>query len=243
MVDIVFLGLNDIGERLYEWLVARDDANVQALITEADQLSIVRELEPELLIAGGFRYIVPPEILEIPDRGSVNLHKAYLPFNRGANPNVWSIQEDTPAGVTIHYMTEDLDSGPIIDRREVDKRPDDDAKDLYQRLETAQFEQFVEVWPDIRDGTVDGQPQEFESRGTYHTKEDFVELWELDLERETTVGAVIDKLRALTFPPFKNAYFKVNDNRYFIDISITKAEQSKSNNERRIPKYTEDEQP
>jgi len=59
MVDIVFLGLNDIGERLYEWLVARDDANVQALITEADQLSIVRELEPELLIAGGFRYIVP----------------------------------------------------------------------------------------------------------------------------------------------------------------------------------------
>mgnify|MGYP006280911435 CR=1 FL=1 len=243
MVDIVFLGLNDIGEQLYEWLVDRDDANVKALITEASQLSIVHELKPELLIAGGFRHIVPPDILSVPDRGAVNLHKAYLPYNRGANPNVWCIQEDTPAGVTIHYITEDLDSGPIIDRRKVEKRPDDGAKDLYQRLEAAQFDQFVEVWPNVRDGTVDAQPQEFEDEGTYHRKEDFVDLWELDLKEETTVGDVIDTLRALTFPPFKNAYFETGDTRYHVDISITEANPSESNNDHRIPTYTESEQP
>jgi len=242
MVDIIFLGLNDIGERLYEWLVEREDVKVQALITEADQVSIIPKLEPDLLVAGGFRHIVPPEILAIPERGAVNLHKAYLPYNKGANPNVWSILEDTPAGVTIHYMTEDLDSGPIIDRRTVEKRPDDDAKDLYQRLESAQFSQFVEVWPDVRDGTADTQPQTFDSEGTYHTKADFVNLWELNMEEEGTVGDVIDRLRALTFPPFNNAYFEVDDTRYYVEISTIQADQTESSNERKIPTYTEEEQ-
>jgi methionyl-tRNA formyltransferase len=243
MVDLVFLGLNDIGERIYEWLIEREDANVQELLTEADQLSVVEELEPDLLIAGGFRHIVPPKILDIPERGAVNLHKAYLPYNRGANPNVWSIVEDTPAGVTMHYMTEELDGGPIISRREVEKRPDDTAKDLYERMENAQFEQFVDVWPDVRDGTVNTRPQDFEYDGTYHRKSDFVDLWELDRNEETTVGEVLNRLRALTFPPFKNAYFEEDGTRYYVDISINEAQETEVEKNRQIPEYSEEEQP
>lgn len=243
MVDIIFLGLNDIGDRLYDWLVDRDEANVMALITEKNQLNVVRELEPELLVSAGFRHIVPGDILDIPDRGAVNLHKAYLPYNRGANPNVWSIVEDTPAGVTMHYMTEELDSGPIIARRKVRKRPDDDARDLYERLEDAQFEQFVNVWPDIRDATVDTQLQEIGTEETFHRKSDFVDLWELDLEKETTIGHVIDKLRALTFPPFQNAYFEMDDTRYYVEVSISEADDSDDGKDRRIPTYTEEVQP
>jgi len=117
MAELVFLGLNDIGQRIYDWLTERDDATVQALLTEREQLDLVEDLEPDLLVAGGFRHIVPEDVLEIPTLGAINLHKSYLPYNRGANPNVWSIVEDGPAGVSIHYMTADIDGRPGASRR------------------------------------------------------------------------------------------------------------------------------
>ena len=38
---------------------------------------------------------------------------SYLPFNRGKNPNVWSIIESTPCGATIHKIDEKIDTGKI----------------------------------------------------------------------------------------------------------------------------------
>jgi methionyl-tRNA formyltransferase len=243
MVEVVFLGINDVGERIYEWLVDRDDADVLALLTEKDQLPTVRKLEPELIICGGFRHILPEEVVAVPDRGAVNMHKAYLPYNRGANPNVWSIVEDTPAGVSIHYVTEDIDAGPLIDRRQVEKRPGDTARDLYERLERAQFDQFKEVWPEIRDDEAETEPQEFDAEGTYHYKEDFVDLWELDRDETVRVGDLIDRLRATTFSPFKNAYFEEDGERYYVDLSISVAGEAEEGPSRKIPTYTEEEQP
>jgi methionyl-tRNA formyltransferase len=228
MLEVIFLGINDLGERIYDFLVDRDDAEVLALLTEPEQLSLVQRVEPDLLLSAGFRHVVPTDVLDVPDRGAVNLHNSYLPYNRGANANVWSIVEDHPAGVSIHYMTPDLDSGPIIHRREVPVRPDDTGIDLYERLEDAQYEQFRSVWPSIRDGAPDAVEQDPAS-GTTHSKRDFVDLWELDPERRMRVDDLIDRLRALTFPPYKNAYFERDGERYYVEIDITPASESSPN--------------
>ena len=242
MVDVVFLGINDIGERIYEWLTSREDTAVLALLTEKEQLSIVETLEPDLVVAGGFRHIVPEEVLEMPPLGAVNLHKSYLPYNRGANPNVWSILEGAPAGVSIHYMTSDVDGGPIIDRRRVTVEPDDDARDLYERLEDAQFEQFRDVWPSIRDGTTDTIEQG-DDEGTYHLKRDFTALWELDLDRRVRVEDIIDRLRALTFEPYRNAYFEKDGTRYYVTIDIRREDAPVESGvkAKNVPEYLEDE--
>jgi methionyl-tRNA formyltransferase len=50
----------------------------------------------------------------------VNLHISYLPFNRGAHPNVWSWIEGSPSGVSIHLIDEGIDTGPIIERKFVE---------------------------------------------------------------------------------------------------------------------------
>lgn len=222
MVEVIVLGVNDIGERIYDWLTEREDADVLALLTERDQLSLVERLEPDLLISSGFRHIVPEEILDVPDRGAVNFHKAYLPYNRGANPNVWSIVEDAPAGVSLHYMTAEVDAGPIVDRREVPVHPDDDGRSLYDRLEAAQYDQFREVWPAIRDGPAETIAQDADE-GSYHYKEEFVDLWEIDRDETVRAGDFLDRLRALTFPPYDNAYFEVDGERYTVEVSITPA--------------------
>ena len=63
----------------------------------------------------------------LPDR-VVNLHIAYLPYNRGADPNLWSVLEDTPAGVSIHYVDEGVDTGDIIAQRRARVRRRRDAR-------------------------------------------------------------------------------------------------------------------
>lgn len=240
-VDLIFLGINDIGERIYEWLQSRDDASVIALLTHKDQLNLVEDVEPDLLISAGFRHIIPESILDIPRLGAVNVHKSYLPYNRGANPNVWSIVEDNPAGVSVHYMTAAVDAGPIIDRRQVPVWPDDSGRDLYDRLEIEQMKQFKAVWPDIRDGTAETIHQE-SAEGTHHYKGDFVDLWEIDRNETVVTGDFLDRLRALTFPPFRNAYFEKDGDRYYVNVSITTEERSDNSDTKRVPRYPEDDE-
>lgn len=239
MVNVAYLGTNDVGEILYDWLQDREDATISARIETEDDLEMLRQREIDLIVSVGFRHIVPEEYLEIPSRGAVNIHKSYLPYNRGANPNVWSIIEDNPAGVSVHYMTAEIDAGPIIDRRTVPVEPDDNARDLYERLEEAQIQQFKDVWPDIRDGTVNTIEQH-PDEGTYHRKSDFVSLWELDPEETVEVGEFIDRLRALTFPPYNNAYVKRDGEKYYIDIEISRETAAESVS-RNLPTYEEDE--
>ena len=45
-MNIVFLGINDIGMRIYEWLCERETVDVRALVTEPDQLDIIPQISP-----------------------------------------------------------------------------------------------------------------------------------------------------------------------------------------------------
>lgn len=220
--DIVFLGVNDAGRRVYDWLCQHPSAFVHALITEKEQLNLVETVEPEYIVSCGYRHVVPESILNVPTEGCLNLHPAYLPYNRGANPNVWSIVEGTPAGVTLHYMDSGIDTGAIIDRRRVETSFADTGKDLYERLKDAQVDLFRETWPAIIERAVTTTEQDSEA-GTSHRTEEFEELCQLDPDETIRVKRFLDRLRALTFPPYENAKIQVGDDTYYVDIEIKKA--------------------
>ncbi len=215
----VFLGLNEAGEHVYDWLNERDDVEVLALLTEKEQLDLIKDLGPDIVISSGFRYKVPKNIIEVPEKGVVNLHPSFLPYNRGSHPYIWPLVDDTPAGVSVHYMNESIDEGDIIDRWRIEKRPEDDSKILRQRLIQAQVEQFVENWERIKDG-VDGVEQDPKD-GTTHSISELDELAQLDLEASTKVGEFIDKLRALSYTEAGVAFFEEDGERYFVNLSIT----------------------
>lgn len=222
-VEIVFLGQNPAGKKVYDWLKDRNDVEILDLITVKQDLSIIQDLEPELVISSGFEHKVPREIIEIPEKGIVNLHPSFLPYNRGAHPYIWPIIEDTPTGVSIHYMNEEIDAGDIIDRREVEVRPEDTAEDLYNRLQEQQFQLFKENWNQIKQGA-DAREQDLD-RGTTHYKKDLDDVSKIETDEETTAGELIDGLRAMTFPPHKTAYFEKNGKKYYVDIKITPEEE------------------
>lgn len=220
-IDVVFLGVNDAGTRVYEWLCDREGVSVHALVTTNDQLDLVEEVEPTYVVACGYRHIVPERILDVPEEGCLNLHPSYLPYNRGANPNVWSIVEDTPAGVSLHYMDSGIDTGDIVARRTVETDFADTGKDLHERLEDAQVELFRDVWPDIETGEVTTTTQDPDD-GTYHRTDEFEALCQLDPDEEVRVKDFLDRLRALTFPPYDNAEIEVDGDTYDVDIDIRK---------------------
>jgi methionyl-tRNA formyltransferase len=220
-IDIVFLGINDAGMRIYEWLCDRDGVFVHSLLTTEEQLQVIEDIQPDYVVSCGYRHIVPEEILDVPAEGCLNIHPAYLPYNRGANPNVWSIVEGTPTGVTLHWMDADIDTGNIIARQKVATDFSDNGKDLYEKLEEVQVILFQEVWSEIVAGEIEETEQD-EDAGTHHRTGDFEELCELDPNEEVRVKDFLDRLRALTFPPYENANIEVDGETYYVEIDISK---------------------
>ena len=72
-----------------------------------------------LVISFGYKKIIKPSVIKRFKRPIINLHMSYLPFNRGAHPNFWSFIENTPKGVSIHEIDENIDTGPVVVKKKV----------------------------------------------------------------------------------------------------------------------------
>jgi len=73
----------------------------------------------DLIVSFGYRHIIDKKILLNLKKPIVNLHMSYLPYNRGAHPNYWSLVENTPSGITIHEIDQGIDTGPIIFQKKI----------------------------------------------------------------------------------------------------------------------------
>ncbi len=187
----------------------------------------IAQLRPDIGLSVLFAYILKSEMLRVFPHGVVNVHPALLPYNRGAFPNVWSIVEETPAGVTLHYMDETIDTGNILGQREVDVEPIDTGETLYRKLEHTALDLFRETWPRIRSGTAVPLPQEPDA-GTSHRLCDVEDIDEIDLDASYRARDLINILRARTFPPYRGAFFKTGGRRVDIRIHL---EYSKNDDE------------
>lgn len=196
-----------------------------SMLREAGVLTAIRETRADVAVSVLFDYILLPEFLALFPQGVINLHPSYLPYNRGQYPNVWSIVEGTPAGVTLLYMDAGIDTGDIIARREVAVEPVDTGETLYRKLEATGLELFREVWPAIRSGTAPRIPQE-RATGTYHRTADVERIDSIDLDRTYSARELIDILRARTFPPYHGAYFRLGDRKIYIRLELIREEET-----------------
>lgn len=115
--------------------------------------------EVDMLISYGCRHILKPEILNLFPNKAINLHISYLPWNRGADPNLWSFLDDTKKGVSIHLIDPGVDTGDILAQREITWYQNDTLKTTYDRLSIEIVSLFRQVWADIRAGRLKGTPQ------------------------------------------------------------------------------------
>ena len=98
-------------------------------------LSELRALGAEISVVVAYGHILPPEVLEVPPRGSINLHASLLPELRGAAPVQWAIIRGARrTGVTVMRMTAGMDEGPVLLTRSLPIGEEETASRLARRL-------------------------------------------------------------------------------------------------------------
>jgi methionyl-tRNA formyltransferase len=188
-------------------------------LKESKILEVIGSLGAEIGVSALFGYILRKEFLKLLPKGCVNLHPALLPYNRGAHPNVWSIVENTPAGATIHYIDEGVDTGDIIDQKPVPVTITDTGESLYRKLETASLELFRLTWPLIRSGACPRRPQ-VQGQGTFHRVRDVEAIDEIDLSRAYRAEDLLNVIRARTFAPYPGAYFRRDGHKIYLRLEL-----------------------
>ncbi len=134
---------------------------------DGEALGIVKTLAPELIVVAAYGKLLPEEILNAPQHGSINVHSSLLPKYRGAAPINWAILNgEAETGVTIMYMAKELDAGDIILQKSTSIGAEENAQELTQRLAELGAEALSETVKALADGSAVRTPQD-ESRQTY----------------------------------------------------------------------------
>jgi methionyl-tRNA formyltransferase len=109
-------------------------------------LAQMRALAPDLSIVAAYGHILPQTLLDVPARGSVNVHASLLPALRGAAPIQRAILEGlTETGITIMQMDAGMDTGPILHQVATPIAPDETGGELTERLAELGAEALIEA--------------------------------------------------------------------------------------------------
>lgn len=184
-------------------------------------LERIKKLNPDLVISVLWGFLIKEDFIIIPKKGCINLHYSYLPYNRGRNPNVWSIVDKTPAGITIHYIDAGADSGDIIVQSQIPITSTDTGASLYQKMVDESINLFKKTWLNIKKGSIKRTKQAI--RYPSHRFKDLEEIDNIDLNKSYKAEDLINILRARTFPPFPSAYFVDNSGKkVYVRIQLEK---------------------
>lgn len=126
------------------------------------------ELRADLAVLAYVTQIVPPEVFTVPRLGSICFHPSLLPKYRGGSAIPWQIiKGETKSGVTVFWVDQGIDTGPILLQKEATIEPDDTAASLYfNKLFPLGVEAVVEAVRLIDRGVAPRIPQD-ESQASY----------------------------------------------------------------------------
>ena len=82
--------------------------------SESISLTTIAQHSPEYIVLHGCHSILDVRIVNNFPRRIINLHGAYLPWNRGGHPNLWSFLDNTPKGGSVHFIDNEVDKEELI---------------------------------------------------------------------------------------------------------------------------------
>jgi hypothetical protein len=160
----------------------------------SSELPLTDQQDADFVVSYGYRHIVrEPHLSKFAGR-IINLHISFLPWNRGSDPNFWSWFDGTPKGVSIHAIDEKLDTGPLLVSNIVAFNANETLATSYAKLRTGMANLFAQAWPEIRKGTIEGEPAS--GRGSYHRVKDKVPYWQQLPQGHETPVQDVEKLGA-----------------------------------------------
>lgn len=183
-------------------------------VRDPEIISEIKAINPDIIFCFGGMQIIPKEVLGIPKHGTLNIHPALLPKYRGRFSTVHALfNGEEYTGVTLHYMSEALDAGPIISQKKYKIEDSDTGKTLYDKFTAAGAELFKNFLNDWLSGKKIKATTQDENAATYYPK---------GLPNNGQINwswsgqQIRNFIRAMTFEPFPPASLHIGDKKMVI---------------------------
>lgn len=121
----------------------------------------IRDIGPAYLLVIGWSYLVAADILSIPASGGIGMHPSPLPLGRGQAPIPWTIIKGLKrTALSVFFLAEAADAGPVIARYELDVRDNETSASLFYRIGHVHFTAGLDLAERIGSGAVAGEVQD-----------------------------------------------------------------------------------
>ena len=174
-----------------------------------EEFKIFKELSPDIVVVVAYGQIIPKNFLNIVKFGFINIHASLLPKWRGAAPIQRAIMNgDKKIGVSIMKIEEKLDSGPILELKEIELDQNATHGEIEKKLSVVGANLLVENLKRLEEGNSKFIDQ-VHSEATYAKKIDKDETkisWNLDAHK------VLAHIHGLS--PSPGAWFEYENERY-----------------------------
>jgi phosphoribosylglycinamide formyltransferase 1 len=108
--------------------------------------ALLQESGARLVVLAGFMRVLGPELVRAWRGRMLNVHPSLLPLHRGLHTHRRALAAgDRMHGASIHFVTEELDGGPVILQARVPILPGDDEQRLAQRVQAREHEVYPRV--------------------------------------------------------------------------------------------------
>ena len=138
-------------------------------INEGKCIEFISEQNPDIIAVCGTT-VLKPEVFRLAKRGTINIHCGVTPEYRSADPTFWALYNEEPdkVGVTIHFIDEGIDTGPIIYQKAVGIAKDDTLTTLYTKCIKTGAGLMLQAIDDIERGNVEIVNKENVSNKAYY---------------------------------------------------------------------------
>ncbi|MBN1788759.1 MAG: methionyl-tRNA formyltransferase [Sedimentisphaerales bacterium] len=104
-------------------------------INSPESIELIKELKPDLLVVIAFGQKISEEVINIPQKGAINVHGSLLPKYRGAAPVNWAvINGETETGISIITLADKMDCGQILAQDKLQIKDEDNAQNIHDEL-------------------------------------------------------------------------------------------------------------
>lgn len=130
----------------------------------------VRALAPDISVVVAYGCLLPKAVIDLPPRGTLNIHGSILPALRGAGPIQAAIlQGHRETGITIMQMVPALDAGPMLHVLRTEILDDETSGELHDRLSELGALAIVQALALLEAGVATAIPQD-DALATYAPK-------------------------------------------------------------------------
>lgn len=158
----------------------------------------VLAFKPDIIVTCAYGQILPNEILNYPKYGCINVHASLLPKYRGGAPIQRAIMNgEVKTGITIMYMNEGMDTGDMIEKKELIIENHDNYDEVSKKLSVIGTDLLEDVLPKIIKGKIKRTIQDNED-ATYAP---IIKREDEKLDFNKTTFEIYNHIRALSTTP------------------------------------------